>query len=103
MTSSQYEAEKRLLDLECAKIVEAKRASYTGASEDVLHNFKDVAKQMGVTPMQAWGIYFLKHVSAITSFAKAAIETPGEPMIGRFADAKNYLDLGFAIMREASL
>lgn len=50
--------------------------------------------------MQAWAVYFMKHVAAIVSYAKDPNIPQAEALDGRFADAKNYLDLGYAIMRE---
>ena len=88
------------LHQEAQKIVEAKRPAYTLASTDVLRNFKAVADRLGITPMQAWGVYFLKHIDSITSAAKDPNIPQAEAMIGRFADAMNYLELGFALMNE---
>lgn len=82
-------------------IAHSKRPGYTEANSDVLHNFKSVAKAMGITPMQAWGIYFLKHISAITSHAKDPNIPQAEAILGRFADAINYLQLGWALTVEA--
>lgn len=72
-----------------------KRPAYTGDNPDVLHNFKTVASRLGITPMQAWGVYFLKHIDSIMS-ATSNIKQ-AEPLGGRFADATNYLKLGLAL------
>ena len=81
-------------------IAAAKRPAYTEASADVLHNFKDVARRAGIDPKQAWLIYFLKHVSAIAAAAKSPDIPQAEPLIGRFADAINYLELGWALFND---
>lgn len=83
-----------------AGISTAKRPGYTQGHEDVLHNFKFVAEQMGVTPMQVWGVYFLKHVMALSAYAKDPRIAQAEGLAGRFADALNYLFLGYALMVE---
>jgi hypothetical protein len=82
------------------KIEKAKRPGYTMGADDCLANFKRVAERAGLTPGQVWTVYFLKHVDAIASaMSKPSIEQ-AEPMEGRFADALNYLKLGFALWTE---
>lgn len=69
-------------------------------NQDVLHNFKTVAQRVGVTPGQVWAVYFLKHIDAITSIMCAPDLPVSEAPIGRFADAVNYLKLGYALHKE---
>lgn len=88
------------LHSEAHRITTEKRPAYTIGSEDVLKNFKRVADRLGLTPMQVWGVYFLKHVDSLTAYAKDKDIPQAEAMIGRFADAMNYLDLGYALMKE---
>tara|TARA_R110002051_G_scaffold303115_1_gene371766 strand:- start:4347 stop:4724 length:378 start_codon:yes stop_codon:yes gene_type:complete len=84
-----------------AKNIEnAKRPGYTQANGDVLANFRKAAELSGTTPMQAWGVYFYKHVAAIMSYAKDPTIPQAEDIEGRFADAMNYLKLGFYILKE---
>jgi len=82
------------------EIEESKRPGYTQDSPDVLANFKKAAEMVGTTPMQAWSIYFYKHVAAIMTYAKNPNIQQGEALDGRFADAINYLKLGFHMLRE---
>mgnify|MGYP003581094626 CR=1 FL=1 len=100
MTQQEYDRIVAALDEECSKIEAAKRPAYTGGDKDVLKNFKHVAERLGITPMQAWGIYFLKHIDSITSAAKDPSIPQAEPLVGRFADAKIYLSLGWALWVE---
>ena len=100
MTEQRYTEVSTLL-IETAKEIEnAKRPGYTRGEADVLTNFKDVAQRVGVTPMQAWAVYFLKHVDAITSVAKNPDIPQAEAIEGRFADAVNYLKLGWALLND---
>lgn len=85
----------------CDDIVQAKRPAYTSQDADVLINFKNAARDAGTTPIQAWFVLFNKHISAISSFVKDPHCPQAEAMVGRFADAKNYIDLGYALFREA--
>jgi hypothetical protein len=59
-----------------------------------------VADRAGITPMQAWSVYFLKHIDAICSVAKDPNIPQAEPIKGRFADAINYLLLGYSLLNE---
>lgn len=100
MTISEYEKVSAALLAEADAIAKAKRPGYTLADNDVLINFKAVAKRLDVTPMQAWGVYFLKHIDAITSLARDPKIPQAEEMVGRFSDAINYLQLGYALYYE---
>lgn len=91
-----------LLDL-ARSIEEAKRPGYTLDSPDVLANFKKAAEMTGCTPMQAWGAYFYKHVAAILSYAKDEHIEQAEPLSSRFADAINYLKLGYHMVKESKI
>ena len=88
-----------LLDL-AHRIEQAKRPGYTQDNDDVLSNFKKAAEMSGCTPMQAWGAYFYKHVAAILSYAKVPDIPQAEDLSGRFADALNYLKLGYHMINE---
>ena len=85
-------------------IEEAKRPAYTVGSLDVLANFKRVAERSGITPLQCILVYFLKHIDSIQS--AVGVHTDGgeipqaEPIVERFADAANYLNLMLALMIE---
>lgn len=100
MTGAEYDAIAAEL-VGVAKLIEAsKRPGYTGGSVDVLANFKNVAARAGITAEQAWLVYFLKHIDAIGSIMGRPDLPVSEEPIGRFADAMNYLKLGFALWRE---
>jgi hypothetical protein len=100
MTEARYhELSAYLLDL-ARQIEDSKRPAYTVGSPDVLHNFVSVATRAGISPMQAWAVYFLKHIDAITALAKDRTIPQAEAIEGRFADAINYLKLEFALSQE---
>jgi len=90
---------RALLD-EANGIETAKRPGYTLGHEDVLKNFKAVALRAGITPGQAWAVYFLKHIDAITSVMTRPDLPVAEAPLGRFSDAINYLKLGYALLQE---
>lgn len=102
MTYVDYIKVKNSL-LEAAGFVETvKRADYTGGDDDVLINFKQIAKLAGVSPQQVWLVYFLKHVTAVSSFVKNGA-VASEPIDGRFQDLLNYVLLGQALIKEAAI
>lgn len=67
---------------------------------DRLSNFKHIAKQLNLDPMQVWGVYFLKQIDAINTYIKTG-ELSSEPIEERFCDALNFLLLGYALTRES--
>ena len=82
-------------------ILGVKGPSYSGATDptaDRLGNFKRCAKAAGVTPMQAWLIYFQKHVDAVSTYVRTGLQS--EPIMGRFLDLANYALLGAALVEE---
>lgn len=100
MNSKRYqEVSQSLLD-EAKRIEDSKRPAYTVGNEDSLHNFKTVASRLGITPRQALMTYAQKHFDSIAAWAKDPNIPQAEEMIGRFADAINYLKLGYALLVE---
>lgn len=91
----------QLLDL-ANEIEQAKRPAYTTGSDDVLRNFKACAERLGITPGQALGVYFLKHVDALVSALKNPDIPQAEAIVGRIADCINYLKLANALLVERS-
>lgn len=99
MFLERYVESKQALAQLAQQIELAKRPEYTGHSNDVLFNFKSIALRLKISPLKVWGVYFLKHIDAIISQTEENIEA-SEPLEERFADALNYLYLGYALMEE---
>lgn len=96
MSKTTYEQYKKHSDelMELMENIENSKApAYTGDDGDVHANFKLAAEWLGISPMQAIGLYLVKHISSIMSYAKDPSIEQGEKMQGRFADAMNYLKL----------
>ena len=83
-------------------IMDAKQPEYTNKSIDVLNNFKSTAKSIGIQPMEVWAVFFNKHIQAILSHSGDPNMHQAEPIDSRYADALNYLFLGFAMLVEDS-
>lgn len=100
MTTTQFDSLRTALQAFRDTIVMAKRPEYTEGNEDVLRNFKVVAEELGITPIQVWYVYFRKHITSIAQFGKNPQISLSEPITGRIADAMNYLDLLNALIKE---
>ncbi len=100
MTDADFTALSAALRHLADSIAAAKRPAYTQGSADVLRNFKESASRVGITPLQAWGVHFEKHVSAVMSRVQSGEIPQGEPINQRFADLMNYLPLGLALIEE---
>lgn len=102
MNQPDYDHLAAALLNEAASIETAKRPGYTLGHADVLKNFKHAAERAGITPGQAWAVYFLKHIDAITSVMTRPDLPVAEAPLGRFADAINYLKLGYALLNDGA-
>ena len=100
MNQEVFDKLRAVLHASATTIASDKRPGYTQGNEDVLHNFKAAATMAGTTPLQAWSVYFWKHVAAILSYAKDPTMAQAEPMLGRISDARNYLDLFYGLVED---
>ena len=93
MTLDEFNSLRETMRIQRDRIVEKKRPEYTEGNEDVLHNFKTVGREAGITPLQAWYTYFRKHIASIGQYCKDPSRPMSEAITGRIADAMNYLEL----------
>lgn len=100
MNSKTYKRISKQLDQAAKDIMKGKQPEYTNNNKDVLHNFKSSAEMLGLQPMEVWAVFFHKHVQAIMSHAHNPGMDQAEPINSRYADAINYLHLGYALMTE---
>jgi hypothetical protein len=100
MTQEQFNEAYDTLYNHAMSIREAKQPEYTLENIDVLNNFKESAKRVGVTPLQVWSIFFDKQLSSIHAHIKNPDLKPAEPLSSRFADLYNYLLLGYCLFQE---
>lgn len=98
MKPADFESFRQLFDEDCVRVLLKKGNDYA-AGGDRLANFKRLSERLGLSPIQVWGVYFIKHVDAILEFAKAG-KVESEPIRERFVDARNYLDLGLALVED---
>lgn len=100
MNQQTYDSVTAALMQSARDIEHAKRPGYVLGNEDVLANFRRAAERAGVSPGQAWAVLFLKHVDAILAIMTRPDLPMAEAPLGRFADAVNYLRLGFALLED---
>lgn len=81
------------------KIMDVKNKDYSAGSQDCLFNYYDASQRTGTTPLQAWGVLFMKHIHAIETFIKTG-HVSSEPIEERLKDAAAYCSLGFALIKE---
>ena len=98
MTKKDFQETRKYILDKAQDIMDAKQPEYTNKSMDVLYNFISTAKSIGIEPMEVWAVFFNKHVQAILSHAGDSNMKQAEPIESRYADAINYLFLGFALL-----
>lgn len=101
MNANEFREFRDTFNVKCEEALRLKGAAYVRGAEDRLANFKRAAEAVGVPPLTAWAIYFQKHVDAIMFYVKTGKEGP-EGVEENLKDARNYVDLGLALVKEAS-
>lgn len=79
-------------------LLKRKGNDYT-TNDDRLSNFKEVAKLLGVHHNLIICVYLLKQVCAIMTFVRDG-KVESEPIEQRIADARNYLGILLASVKE---
>lgn len=97
MTRPEFQTLLEEIRADQDKLLTKKGADYTQQSDDVHHNFKIVAEQLGLTPLQVWAVYAAKHWLAIMTYIKHGA-LASEPIESRFRDLGNYLLLGEGLL-----
>ena len=107
MNADQFAESRKELELACEQVLQAKGRDYAGEGGDRFANFKMIAELLNNfhvdvgTPLGTWAVYYMKHVFAILAWIGQKSES--EPIKGRFVDARNYLDLGWGMVKEADI
>lgn len=84
-------------------LLKVKGGEYS-SDADKLSNFKRNAKELGVTPLQVWQIYFAKHKDALYTYirddATKQVRPRSEAIEGRIHDMIAYLLLCLALISD---
>lgn len=88
--------------MKCWRIYNRKGNDYTRGKGDLDRgdNFRQAAENVDITPFQAWGVYFYKHVAAVWRFMKDG-KVESEPIEERIYDIINYSILFLLLVEEA--
>tara|TARA_A100001515_G_scaffold144858_2_gene150421 strand:+ start:742 stop:1065 length:324 start_codon:yes stop_codon:yes gene_type:complete len=99
MTAKEYKKLRDKFIAETLKLSDEKRVEYTEGNhnDNILWNFENIAKELGLTPMQVLSVYLNKHISSLRNFFKDGKEY-SEPIEGRVSDMINYLLLMVAML-----
>jgi|GEM_PF-2894518 len=80
------------------KILSSKGRDYS-ISTNAFDNFNRGSRMLGLDRKIVLWVYFMKHIDAISNFiSKGKLES--EPIQGRLDDARNYLDILDAMIKE---
>ena len=87
--------------LDCWRIYDKKGNDYTRGLGDIDRAvyFKKAALFNKVSPLQAWGVYFYKHMAAVFRFIGDG-KVESEPIEGRIHDLINYSILLLLLVKE---
>jgi hypothetical protein len=100
MTKEDYIKTRDRLFEKAVDVSTSKAKDYTVGSEDVLANFKTVARRTGMSPLQVLGIYMMKHQDAISNYIRTGGQSESEPIEMRIIDNINYLFLLSALIND---
>lgn len=78
----------------------SKGKEYTVSSDDKLANFKSIADRLNITPEIVCMCYLLKHMDSIRNYILTGKTYSDESIEGRILDARNYLPLLLAIIKD---
>jgi len=78
----------------------SKREDYTRGDEDVLANFKNVAKSTGLRPDQVLLVYAQKQFDAVANYVKTGGQSESEPIKERISDVLNYMELLWGLIND---
>lgn len=87
--------------LDCWRIYDKKGNDYTRGrgNEDRVDNFTQAALFNKISPFQAWGTYFYKHIAAVFRYIGDGF-VESEPIEGRIHDVINYSILLLLLVKE---
>lgn len=81
------------MEREEREILKLKGADYSDSSgHNRLANFERLAARLGLSDLQIWAVYAMKHIDAILTYC-ADGRVQSEAIEGRITDARNYLAL----------
>ena len=99
MTKEEFEKHIMTFGEEAEALLWAKMKEYA-PGDDCVANFKRASVRLGVSPMQAWGLYLMKHMESVLTYAKTGQSHCNETIRSRLLDIYNYCLLGSALAED---
>ena len=99
MTADQFTALVLQARARQDRLLDVKGADYTRKNADRLWNFKQTAREVGITPLQCWAVYAGKHWNSIMAYVQTG-KVESEAIEGRLDDLSNYLFLLEGLLQE---
>jgi endogenous inhibitor of DNA gyrase (YacG/DUF329 family) len=93
---------KDFFNTRCIGILETKGKASTGGTEDANRNFKEAQLSNRVDEIDAWWIYFIKHVTRLKNFIVNR-QKVGESLEETLADIINYCCILYTILIEKGI
>lgn len=100
MTQNKYNTIRDGLYNEACGVSKVKGNDYTRGEKDVLANFKNVGKKLGLDAKQVLLVYMDKHQDAIANYIKTNGQSESEPIRMRIIDNINYLFLLYGLIED---
>lgn len=82
--------------------IQTEKGQDYGTADDMLSDFKEDARELGVDPAVIWWVQAKKHWHAITRYAKDG-RVESEPIEQRLLDLSNYCFLLLGLIEDARL
>jgi hypothetical protein len=98
MKSEEFQLVQDRFIAEMRGVTARKNPDYS-VNDDVLSNFKEIAKWLNLPLRQVWATLFFKHVTAIARHCRDG-HTTDEPIRARLIDAANYCVLMTGILED---
>lgn len=100
MTGQEFQMIAKELDELGYTIMLKKNPEYSEGSIDYLANFRFVASEINLLPLQVLYVYMRKHWASIAAYCKNPTIEQSEPIEMRLADSMNYHRLLFGLIKD---
>ena len=90
MLSKDFNSLLKIKHEEEEKLLSSKGQEYTIGNSDRLIAFKEIAKQIGITPKQVCMVFMTKHFFSLCNYVSGQASPTTEQLSDRVTDLRNY-------------
>ena len=90
MLSKDFNSLLKIKHEEEEKLLSSKGQEYTIGDSDRLIAFKEIAKQIGITPKQVCMVFMIKHFFSLCNYVSGQASPTTEQLSDRVTDLRNY-------------